>query len=229
MKTREQLLKEHAEELKALELQIEQTKSLPIPPTSFCGSTWKAPYITYRNERKNYPNNVHTVTPRMTEALRIIKAYRPYMVLCEARKAGCTSILPAAIQKKEYLDGEYRFDSAISLVVTGGDGYQTTEIQFYALVKVVAGAGDSFGDRLKKKHFRVSIEIQRNHKWSPSITREEDYRGRPGRYIVKPVGFGADHFIKWSAGDGMGTTGAYHISYHWETLDSFLTWVDGQK
>ncbi len=211
MKTREQLLKEHAEQLKALDLKIEQTKSLPIPPTSFCGSTWKAPYITYINEQKHYPNNGHT----MPEALEIIEAYRPYMVPCEARKAGCTSILPAAIEKKEYLDGEYRFDSAVSLIVTGGDGYQTTEIQFYALVK--------------EKHFRVSIEIQRNHKWSPSITRKEAYRGRPGRYIVKPVGFGADHVIKWSAGDGMGTTGAYHISYHWETLDSFLTWVDGQK
>jgi hypothetical protein len=208
MKTREQLLKEHAEQLKALDLEIEQTKSLPIPPTSFCGPTWKAPYITYRNEQKYFPNNVHT----MPEALGIIEAYRPYMVLCEARKAGCTSILPSAIQEKDYLEGEYRFDSAVSLVVKGGDGYQTTEIQFYALVK--------------EKHFRVSIEIQRNHKWSPSITREESYYGRKGRYIVKPMGFGADHFIKWSSGDGTGRTNDYHITYHWETLDSFLTWEE---
>lgn len=212
MKTREELLKEHAEELKALELETELAAILPIPPDSFCGPNWKAPYVSYRRTTEHFPRNVYS----LIEALGIVKVYAPYIVTCEARKAGCTSVLPPAIQKKEYLEGAYRFDSVIQLTVDGGEGYSSTSLEFYVCIQ--------------DRHFRISIELERTHKWSPSMKREEDYRGRKyGKWIITPTGFGADHFIKWSSGDGTGRTNAYHITYHWETLDSFLTWVDGQK
>ena len=208
MKTKEELLKQHAQQIAELDKEIELTAMLPIQPNLFVGPMWKAPYVCYRNEKKLFPNNVYSVD----EALEIINAYKPYIVECEAWKGTFLTIYPRAIQKQEDLaSGTYQYDAAISLHIGGGDGYTKTELSFYVCIS--------------GQHFKIQIEIARNPKWQPAIWREEDYRGHLIRLIKTPARIKEDHFTSWGTGDNT----SYDYSYHWETLDSFLTWHEANK
>ena len=178
MKTKEELLKQHAQQIAELDKEIELTAMLPIQPNLFVGPMWKAPYVCYRNEKKLFPNNVYSVD----EALEIINAYKPYIVECEAWKGTFLTIYPRAIQKQEDLaSGTYQYDAAISLHIGGGDGYTKTELSFYVCIS--------------GQHFKIQIEIARNPKWQPAIWREEDYRGHLIRLIKTPARIKEDHYL----------------------------------
>ena len=206
---REQELKQKYEE-KLLELrkEVELTALLPIQPNSFCGALWKAPYITYRNEAKLFPNNVYT----LDEAMAMLEEFRPYIVQREAWRGTFLTILPASLQKpKDIENSTYQYNAEITLRIEGGDGYSTTSLEFYICIQ--------------GNYFKVHLQIQRDHRCQPRISRREDYRGRLISMEKTPAHFGEDHFTSW----GTGSDTSYHYDYHFETLDSFLNWVDGQK
>lgn len=230
MITREALLEKHAEELKALELEQAKVACLPIPPDSFCGPTWKTPYVTYR-KKDDYPRSKqlygfergigpYIVTPRETYTLReaiqqVVKPFQPFLepaTICTTR---CTSIQPLSIQREEYKNGTHRGEAYIQLVLSGGEGYHTTKLIFFA--------------RVNENWFRVIVEIQRQQGWSPTVKRKDSHYDRNwfergiGPYVVTPRKIGEDQVIRYSSPDRFKPY--YHLVYTWASQDNFEAWA----
>lgn len=183
----EDLKAEYERKRHELEEEEKLTSTLPLLPDSFCGATWKAPYISYRPDGMRHGYSIE-------KALEIVDQYKPYLQTFEVRKAGCVSISPPAIQSEEYKTGELKAEGNLLLTLEGGDGYQTTKLVFWALVQ--------------GKHFHVSIDVARHLDWKAYKTAETDWRDKPtGRYITHaPKAEGAKHQINYG--------GCFERSYH---------------
>lgn len=206
MQTREQLKKEYEEKLEQLKQEERITNVLPVLPDSFCGATWKAPYITYR-KNDEYPGETYTLSEACDA---VLVRYAEYLEPVRVAKSACTSIEPFALQKPEYQNAP---TSAQGSVMIRLEQYSTT-IVFYANVQ--------------GQWVHVQIEIQRPWRWSPSIAQEQDWRGHNnGVYVITPKTIGEHYQVKFSSGDR--TSPSYHILYLWHTLAEFLEWAQEQR
>lgn len=218
MKTREELKTEYEDKLVELDAQLTKAQLLPLPPDSFCGARWKAPYVTYRAKDLKEKYCFEKRTYSLTEALEIVKVFAPSIQDCQAMKSGCVSISPAEIQDTHYQNGGHLYDTIVMLKLGGGAGFTNTEINFYA--------------KCHGQMFHVDIEIQRNHKWSPMLrtvnghTREHLQREHIP-YFCTPKSLGEDSRTQFATGSYTGPN--YHLVYGWASLDNFYSWAEHEE
>ena len=203
MKTLQQLEQEYIEKAKALKLELELTEELTqhgLQPSSFCGSTWKAPYISYR-KKDSYPCETYS----LREGLALVEKLRPFLVPYEIRKKTHVTIQPVELLG-EYKDGELKHSGEILLGINGGDGYKTTQLTLWIKLS---------------KFFHVDIDILRPIKVYAYRQYTEDWEGH--RRIKGPlVSSDIDGAYKLQYGTSCNDLG-HHIVYSFRTVDNLVS------